>query len=438
MYGRTKVSPRCFLNIDLKKAYDSINWSFLSHVLEGLGFDSWFIHLVMTCVQTARFSFSVNDVLEGNLVGKQGRRQGDPLSPYLFILSIEYLDRLLKHELFSDSNGFVFHPKCGKVKLTHMLFADDLLLFCRGDIGSLTALKRVMDKFSAMSGLEINHRKSAIFTAGIKAVDRSQLLGIWNFPEGSFPVRYLGVPLSPRKLKNSDYESLITKMTYKVQSWSAKHRSYVGRLQLVKAVLLSIQRFWSCIFPIPVGVAKRVEGICRSYLWSGNIDGKKSLVAWKQVCQSFLRGGLQIKEVLGWNRSIIGQMVLKLISTGTSETIWTAWVRAYKLRQDGILQVSCKQSDSPWWKALLKVRDFLMSKMLGFETQLLGIPGARVTQVIYECFVLNAEPVLWYSQVWNPLTSPRISFHYWLVVLRRLPTKDRLVRFGLLNDCVCG
>lgn len=146
--------------------------------MEVLGFDSWFTHLVMTCVSTARFSFCVNGILEGNLAGKQGLKQGDPLSPYMFVICMEYLSRLLKHDLLTDKSGFVFHPQCSRIKLTHLLFADDLLLFCRGDVGSVAALKKVMDKFSAMSGLEINHRKSAMFIAGVKAEDKYNMMNI--------------------------------------------------------------------------------------------------------------------------------------------------------------------------------------------------------------------------------------------------------------------
>lgn len=192
-------------------------------------------------------------------------------------------------------------------------------------------------------------------------------------------MRYLGIPLSPRRLRNSDYQSLINRMTDKIQGWGAKHRSYAGTLKLVKSMLLSIQRFWSYVFPIPVGVAKRVEGICRSYLWSGTINSRKSLVAWRRVCQTFRNGGLQIKEVLGWNRSIIGLMVVKLVQANRRDTIWTAWIKAYKLRQGGTMQVTCKQTDLVWWKALLHMRDLMVRKMPGFENQLPGLPGPQIT-----------------------------------------------------------
>ena len=87
-------------------------------------------------------------------------RQGDPLSPYLFVLCME----VLSHKLVEAAEAveFSYHPRCRRLKLTHMAFADDLLLFYRGDIRSVGALKACLDEFFEMSGMRANGAKSVM------------------------------------------------------------------------------------------------------------------------------------------------------------------------------------------------------------------------------------------------------------------------------------
>ena len=173
-------------------------------------------------------------------------------------------------------------------------------------------------------------------------------------------------------------------------------------------------------------------------MWSGTDSGKKSLVAWKTVCQEYDRGGLQIKGVLSWNDSVIGYLVVQLANPNRKDTVLTNWIQHNKLAHVDFMQVTCKQADSSWWKVILHMRDLLLSKMPDFQVQLVGLPGKLVTHRIYDCLVPKAAVVPWYNQVWRSFSSLRTSFLYWIIVLRRLPTKDRLVRFDILSDSTCS
>lgn len=114
------------MKIDIQKAYDSISWKFLEEVLNGLNFPSpneW----VMECVSTPRYSIMVNDFPKGFFEGKRGLRQGDLLSHFLFILCMKYFSRLLN--VRTNVDIFIFHPMCGTFKISHLIFADDMLFF---------------------------------------------------------------------------------------------------------------------------------------------------------------------------------------------------------------------------------------------------------------------------------------------------------------------
>ena len=153
-YGRKRSSPRCLLKVDFKKAFDSVQWDFLANLLRQLGFPAHFVLIVMECVSTASYSVAVNGDIHGFFLGKSGVRQGDPLSPYLFICCMEYFSRLLK--LSSQHENFRFHPKCEVQGITHLAFADDVLLLSRGDSSSVHCLLQQITLFGKTSGLYIN------------------------------------------------------------------------------------------------------------------------------------------------------------------------------------------------------------------------------------------------------------------------------------------
>ncbi|KAL0291713.1 UNVERIFIED_CONTAM: hypothetical protein Sangu_3261800 [Sesamum angustifolium] len=119
--------------------------------------------------------------------GKEGLRQGDPMSPGLFLLCMEYFSRLIKRK--TTDSDFNFHPKCEKLKITHLLFADDLMMFSRGDLPSVHILMECLQEFRDVSGLAVNTSKSSIFTAGIENNILCDILARTEFTRGEMPVR---------------------------------------------------------------------------------------------------------------------------------------------------------------------------------------------------------------------------------------------------------
>jgi len=119
----------------MMNAYESVSWDFIIHCLVCFGAPLNFVGWVKTCISTPSFSIALNGSLVGFFQGKKGLRQGDPISPYLFVLAMEVLSRLL--EAACNNLDFQFHPKCSSLKLTHLCFADDLLIFSAAKVISL-------------------------------------------------------------------------------------------------------------------------------------------------------------------------------------------------------------------------------------------------------------------------------------------------------------
>ncbi|KAL0329413.1 UNVERIFIED_CONTAM: Retrovirus-related Pol polyprotein from type-1 retrotransposable element R2 [Sesamum radiatum] len=160
-YNEAKLPPRCTIKIDLQKAYDSMEWDFLIEVLKLYKFPARFIGWIEQCVTTASFSVSLNGSIYGFFPGKRGLRQGDPLSPYLFVLVMQTWHSLFQYRVH-NAPQFQFHWKCKEQRILNLCFADDVLLFCKADLPSIQVIKDSLQEFAALSGLQVNPNKSQI------------------------------------------------------------------------------------------------------------------------------------------------------------------------------------------------------------------------------------------------------------------------------------
>ncbi|GKC94250.1 RNA-directed DNA polymerase, eukaryota, reverse transcriptase zinc-binding domain protein [Tanacetum coccineum] len=186
------------------------------------------VQWIMTCVSTATFSINVNEEKYGYFKGGRGIRQGDPISPYLFTLVMEMLNIVVQNKI-NENPRFRYHWGCKQLKISHLCFADDLLMFCHGDVESVRVIKGALDEFSMISSLVPNMGKSTVFFGNIRERTKQEIIDIMPFKVGSLPVTYLGVPLVTKQL---------------------------GRLQLISSVLSSIHVYWDSVFMLPKDLIK--------------------------------------------------------------------------------------------------------------------------------------------------------------------------------------
>ncbi|XP_022549833.1 uncharacterized protein LOC111201789 [Brassica napus] len=130
---------------------------------------------------------------------KRGLRQGCSLSPYLFVLCMNILSH--KIDRAAKERKFTFHPRCKSLALSHLCFADDLMVIVEGTKESIEGALSVFDEFAAWSGFSISIEKSTVYMAGVSSAERSRILVIFSFAEGTLPVRYLGLPLMTQVMR---------------------------------------------------------------------------------------------------------------------------------------------------------------------------------------------------------------------------------------------
>lgn len=240
-YGKANCEKSSMLKVDIKKAFDTVSWDFVLKMLEAQNFLLIFRCWVNECISSPKFSVAINGKLTGYFPGKKGLSQEDPLSPYFFLFVMEALSHLLTQAV--DSGRIRLHPKCSNPKLTHLLFADDLLIFSNGSRWSLTSICSVMDKFKRMSGLSINPQKSQIFFGGYEEISAQVLADISGFSVGTFPTRYLGFPLNPSQITMATLQPLIDKVIGKLYSSTVKYLSFAGKIRMFASVIYGMVNF---------------------------------------------------------------------------------------------------------------------------------------------------------------------------------------------------
>ncbi|XP_074305233.1 uncharacterized protein LOC141640282 [Silene latifolia] len=432
LYNRQTASPRCLVKIDLKKAYDSVEWEFLEQMLGALNLPEQFTNWIMKCVTTPSFSLSLNGKSFGFFKGKRGLRQGDPLSPLLFTLCMDYLSRILA--VVRQQDGFRFHPLCGHLKLNHLLFADDLLMFSKGNAVSIMWILRAFATFSSASGLFLNKDKTEIFFNGVRADTVNEILQISGFKKGALPFKYLGVPISSKKLSKNEGRKLTDKITARIRAWGDKHLTYAGRLTLVTSVLHTLHSYWATIFLIPTGIMNNIDRICRNYLWSGKDSYLRApAVGWDQCCKPKAEGGLGIKNSKMWNKALLGKYAWWVADK--KDHLWMRWINHVYLRGGHWTNYS-PPSDCSW--SLKKIAHImLLFRSAYIDDQWLGTSDAYTIKAGYDWIRTPGNTVNWWKLCWNSLNVPKSSFIYWAVMLGRLLTRDRLAKMGGPTSMEC-
>lgn len=137
-YARKGGTPRCMFHLDLQKSYDTIDWSALQCILHEIGIPSKFVDWIMSIITSVTYNFNVNGELIGIMEAKRGIRQGDPISPLLFFIMMEYMNRAMNK--MPKNPDYNYHSKCERLGITHLSFAYHVLLFSRGDYEAVELL----------------------------------------------------------------------------------------------------------------------------------------------------------------------------------------------------------------------------------------------------------------------------------------------------------
>ncbi|KAJ9558313.1 hypothetical protein OSB04_012927 [Centaurea solstitialis] len=250
--------------MDFEKAFDNVNWNFLFDVLALMNFGRKWISWVKELVTTASVLVLVNGSPTNQFRLEKGIRQGDPMSPYLFILAIEGLITILKE---SSRNGLlkgVDLPNNGP-KLVSLHYADDALFLGEWSDQNVRNLMQILHCYHLVSGLKINWSKSILLGVKVAPNDIMRVAMITSWKEGRTPFTYLGMSIGSSMNKSTGWHLLLEKFRNRLSSWKGKHLSAGGKITLCKSVLGSLGVYLFSLFKAPTIILNKLEGMGRNF-----------------------------------------------------------------------------------------------------------------------------------------------------------------------------
>eukprot|EP00253_Pinus_taeda_P019943 PITA_19943 len=290
----------------------------------------------------------------------RGIRQGDPISPFFFILAAEGLGRYFKKELRERKiKGLRLWGN--NFPITHQQFVDDIMLFCEVSINEVRGVKRILELFMEALGMEINKEKSCTFIFNTPEKIKAHLSRMLGFRHGELPTKYLWnqLDINPRRIEN--WQQVIKKLKNRLASWCFRSLNIAGRLVSLKLVLQSITIYPLSIMAVPKGVRTKMKGIFGKIIWGGPKQQRKwALVSWKNLTKRKEEGGLGLRDPDILNKFLGAKLWWRWMRGGND--LWKRiWTQKYNMpaTTTGILILEETPKGSTIWELASESRNII-------------------------------------------------------------------------------
>ncbi|XP_075103611.1 uncharacterized protein LOC142178181 [Nicotiana tabacum] len=253
-------SANVVIKLDMAKAYDRVSWKYLMHVLRKMRFVEYFINMIWNLISNNWYSVLINGQASRFFHSTRGVKQGDPLSPALFVLSSEVLPRSL-NKLFEDTRFKGFEMPNWTDPLNHLAYVDDTIIFSSADPYSLRKIVEVLSKYEHTSSQMINTTKSSFYMhSNVSSIVSSSIGTITGFSRGEFSFTYLGCTIFYTRRRKDYYNDLIKTVKAKLHSWKGKLLSYGEKATLISSVLQSMPTHIISVFDPPKNMMPTPSG----------------------------------------------------------------------------------------------------------------------------------------------------------------------------------
>lgn len=322
-------------------------------MLQRFGFDNRWVMWIMRCVESARYRFKVNEDLIGPVVPSRGLRQGDPLSPYLFILCSEGLSLMLQEE---QRRGHIHGCPVarGAPAITHLMFADDCLIFFKANIAEATEVKQRLRQYERASGQVINFHKSCIsFSTNTAMHVKEAVSECFQVPQCDNFGKYLGLPSVVGRNRREVFKFIEQKLRHRIGTWQKKLLSRVGKETLLKSVAKALPTYTMSIYLLPNALCDNLQKIMNGYWWqsSGGESSGIHWMAWDRMTAPKGKGGLGFKLLHQFNLALLAKQGWRILTT--PDALVTKVMRARYFPRTGFLQATTRNNPSYVWRSIL-------------------------------------------------------------------------------------
>ncbi|CAM8979923.1 unnamed protein product [Rhodiola kirilowii] len=350
---KTVKGRKCFgsLKLDMAKAYDRIDWTFLRCILLQLGFHQLWVDRIMGYVMSVRYCIKINGVITEFFTPMRGLRQGDPLSPYLFIMCTEWLSYKLRalHE-----NRLIKGISIARNApvITHLFFADDSLLLFEATTATPSIIKDVLTEYEFLAGQRVNYDKSElVLSPNTSDAIKQSFISSLSVSVVEGHNRYLCLPLFLGRKISSSFLPLLDRAYAKSKAWYASTLSCGGREILLKSILLAIPQFHMHCFRIPKGILKKYQSLVKRFWWAGN--QQSAAVYWlkySRLCQPKEHGELGFRDLVSLNQAFLAKQGWRLYSQ--PDLLLSKVMKARYFRNTDIFSASLGCRPSRCWRSI--------------------------------------------------------------------------------------
>ncbi|XP_010481107.1 PREDICTED: uncharacterized protein LOC104759943 [Camelina sativa] len=289
LHTKKLVKPFIATKLDISKAFDKVEWSFIEAVMRRMGFSDLWCKWIMKCITTVSYSVFINGQPVGQIKPQRVIRQGDPISPCVYLLCTEALSALIQHNI-KEKKFDGFKASRNGPPISHLLFADDSLMFCRASVDECTTILNILQHYEKASGQSVNFQKSAI-TFG------------------------------------------------------------KGKEVLLKSVITAIPTYSMSCFLLPQRIITQITKAMCHFWWSNTKDKHKvPWIAWNKITNSKEIGGLAIRDLKDFNLALLAKQSWRILHQPTS--LLARVLKAKYYSKQSLLTSTCKSNSSYAWKSI--------------------------------------------------------------------------------------